>query len=66
MRIDLCRKCGHERKKYEQSESCKTCGRDFDQFVCLGCRNCGSVTALIHRAELEALAVSPQVVSKKR
>ena len=66
MRIDLCRKCGHERKKYEQSEPCKTCGRDFDQFICLGCRAVTEPQFHIHRAELEALTVSQKVVSKKR
>jgi predicted amidophosphoribosyltransferase len=66
MRIDLCRKCGHERKKYEQSESCKTCGRDFDQFICLGCRAITEPQFHIHRIEMEALTVSPQAVSKKR
>lgn len=56
MRIDMCRKCGNDRKKYEESESCKVCGRDFEQFVC---QKCGIVTEPqyhIHRIQLETVA----------
>lgn len=66
MRIDLCRKCGHERKKYDQSESCKTCGRDFEQFICPACSAVTEPQYHIHRIDLEVLTVSPQAVSKKR
>lgn len=56
MRIDMCRKCGNDRKKYEESESCKICGRDFEQFVC---HKCGIVTEPqyhIHRVQIETVA----------
>jgi predicted amidophosphoribosyltransferase len=37
MRIDSCRRCGTELKKYQNSMACKNCGKDFEQFSCPVC-----------------------------
>ncbi|QLH09620.1 MULTISPECIES: hypothetical protein [Candidatus Nitrosotenuis] len=59
MRIDLCRKCGYEMKKYEQVESCQSCGKDFEQFVCLKCSFVTEPQYHIHQVKLEAMALRP-------
>ncbi|MBI5147039.1 MAG: hypothetical protein HZA84_07455 [Thaumarchaeota archaeon] len=57
MRIDLCRKCGDEMRKYEQVESCNGCGRDFEQFICRKCNFVTEPQYHIHQTKLEAMAL---------
>lgn len=62
MRVDMCRKCGIELRKFEQPEKCDICGKEFSQFICSQCNIVTDPQYHNHEANRFELALRNQEV----